>query len=61
MTMAAGALVLTSAQRSGRPLDGAATIDGRLKAHVWVRSGDLDVTGCDIAGDYAELARFPAP
>lgn len=28
MTMAAGALVLTSAQRSGQPLDGAATIDG---------------------------------
>lgn len=38
---------------------GAATIDGDLKAHVWVRSGDLDVVGCDNAGDYALLAIFP--
>jgi hypothetical protein len=38
---------------------GAAQIDGKLKAHVWVRSGDLDVVGCDIAGDYALLATFP--
>ena len=40
---------------------GAATIDGRLKAHVWVRSGGLDVVGCEIADEYALLARFPAP
>jgi len=38
---------------------GAATIDGQLKAHVWVRSGELDVTGCETAVDYALLARFP--
>ena len=39
---------------------GAATIDGELKAHVWVRSGELDVIGCGNAADYAVLARFPA-
>ena len=38
---------------------GAATIDGKLKAHVWVRSGDQDVVGCDIADQYALLATFP--
>ena len=38
---------------------GAATIDGKLKAHVWVKSGLHDVVGCDIAGDYALLATFP--
>ncbi len=39
---------------------GAASIDGKLKAHIWVRSGALDVVGCDIAGDYALLASFPS-
>ena len=39
---------------------GAATIDGELKAYVWVRSGRLDVLGCDNAGDYALLASFPS-
>jgi hypothetical protein len=38
---------------------GAATIDGKLKAHVWVRSADRDVVGCDIADQYALLAAFP--
>jgi hypothetical protein len=38
---------------------GAATIDGELKAHVWVRSGSSDVTGCETASRYALLARFP--
>jgi hypothetical protein len=38
---------------------GAATIEGKLKAHVWVRSGDQDVVGCDIADQYALLAVFP--
>jgi hypothetical protein len=38
---------------------GAATLEGQLKAHVWVRSGELDVVGCEIAADYALLARFP--
>lgn len=38
---------------------GAAKIDGKLKAHVWVRSGALDVVGCENAGDYALLATFP--
>lgn len=40
---------------------GAATIDGQLKAHVWVRSGDVDVVGCDNAADFALLATFPGP
>jgi len=31
-----------------------------LKAHVWVESGKQAVVGCDQAGDYALLARFPA-
>ena len=39
---------------------GAATIAGELKAHVWVRSGEVDVIGCDNARDYALLATFPA-
>lgn len=30
-----------------------------LKAHVWVRAGELGVVGCENAGDFAELARFP--
>lgn len=38
---------------------GAATIDGALKAHVWVRSGGKDVVGCENADEYALLARFP--
>jgi hypothetical protein len=38
---------------------GAATIDGVLKAHVWVKSGELDVVGCENAADYALLATFP--
>lgn len=29
-----------------------------LKAHVWVRSGDTDIVGCDNAADYALLATF---
>ena len=38
---------------------GAATIAGELKAHVWVRSGGLDVVGCENSNEYALLARFP--
>jgi hypothetical protein len=40
---------------------GAATIDGKLQAHVWVTSGGTEVTGCDTASDFALLARFPEP
>lgn len=49
-------------KRRGHPVRlfyGAATIDGQLKAHVWVRSGDADVVGCENSGDYALLATFP--
>jgi hypothetical protein len=49
-------------RRRGRTVQlyyGAATIEGQLKAHVWVRSGDQDIVGCDIADLYAVLAMFP--
>lgn len=32
---------------------------GRLVAHVWVRSGTVDVTGCEGAERYGLLATFP--
>lgn len=32
----------------------------KLSAHVWVRDGDTDVIGCEIAAQYAVLATFPA-
>lgn len=38
---------------------GAATIEGELKAHVWVRSGENPVVGCENSDEYALLARFP--
>jgi hypothetical protein len=38
---------------------GAATIDGELKAHVWVMSGKTEVVGCENKEDYGLLARFP--
>jgi hypothetical protein len=39
---------------------GAASGDERgLSAHVWVRDGDLDIIGGEIASDYAVLATFP--
>jgi Transglutaminase-like superfamily len=39
---------------------GAAPEDKRgLSAHVWVRCGDVDVIGCEIAPAYAVLATFP--
>ena len=37
---------------------GAANLDGKLKAHVWVRSGARAVVGRENAADYALLARF---
>ena len=30
-------------------------------AHVWIKSRDLPVVGCEEAGRYAVLAAFPAP
>ena len=33
---------------------------GGLAAHVWVRSGDLDVIGCENADDYSLLSTFVA-
>lgn len=34
--------------------------DGHVVAHVWVRSGDTDVTGCENLKSYGVLAVFPA-
>ena len=31
-----------------------------LAAHVWVRDGNTDVVGCEVASRYAVLATFPA-
>ncbi|MEO6247750.1 MAG: lasso peptide biosynthesis B2 protein [Sphingomicrobium sp.] len=37
---------------------GAANIDHQLKAHVWVRSGGIDVIGCENSSDFAILSQF---
>jgi len=34
--------------------------DEELVAHVWLRSGQLDVLGCENSSDFTELARFPS-
>lgn len=34
--------------------------DRALIAHVWLKSGGLDVVGCENEEDFTELARFPA-
>ena len=39
---------------------GAATIEGELKAHVWVTAGKSEVVGCENKEDYGLLARFPS-
>ncbi|MEA1015640.1 lasso peptide biosynthesis B2 protein [Sphingosinicella sp. LY1275] len=45
--------------RSSRLHYGARTdAQAQLAAHVWVRSGETDVVGCDNAADYALLATF---
>jgi Transglutaminase-like superfamily len=33
--------------------------DHVLVAHVWVRSADVDVVGCETASDFQLLATFP--
>lgn len=33
--------------------------DASLVAHVWVRSNNVDVMGCETANDYGLLAAFP--
>jgi len=38
---------------------GAGSDDSGLSAHVWVRDGDVDVIGGDIAYRFAVLATFP--
>lgn len=39
---------------------GVARRDDGLIAHVWVRSGAVDVIGCENIADYTEMAQFPA-
>jgi hypothetical protein len=40
---------------------GAALDDERgISAHVWVRDGDIDVVGCEIASRFAVLATLPS-
>ena len=39
---------------------GVARRDGELKAHVWVRWGEIDVIGCEIADEFTLVAQFPA-
>jgi len=40
---------------------GAAPNDQKgLAAHVWVRDGDIDVVGGELARDFAVLAKFPS-
>ena len=39
---------------------GVGRADDRLQAHAWVRTSRFDVIGCENAGEFAELARFPA-
>jgi hypothetical protein len=39
---------------------GAALHDAAVGAHVWLVSGDLDITGCDIAHRFVSLAKFPS-
>lgn len=46
---------LTTALHYGAMRDDA----GALIAHVWVRSGDVDVIGCDGSERYGLLATFP--
>lgn len=37
---------------------GAATVAGKLEAHVWVTSGQVPVIGCENGDNYGLLARF---
>lgn len=38
---------------------GVARRDDGLAAHVWVRSGETDVIGCENLASFAEVAQFP--
>lgn len=38
---------------------GVARRDDGLAAHVWVRSGETDVIGCENLAEFAEVAQFP--
>ncbi len=61
LCMEQGVAAATMLARRGYPVDlayGAAMIDGELKAHVWVRSGDRDVIGCENAAAFAILSQF---
>jgi hypothetical protein len=38
---------------------GIANNNAGLAAHAWVRAGPFDVVGCENAGEFTEIARFP--
>jgi hypothetical protein len=40
---------------------GLARRDQGLVAHVWVRSGEAEVIGCENLADFTEVAQFPPP
>ncbi len=61
LCMEQGIAAATMIARRGFPVDlayGAAMINRELKAHVWVRSGEIDVIGCENASDFALLSQF---
>lgn len=39
---------------------GVAKRDQGLIAHVWVRSGENDVVGCENSAEFTEVAQFPS-
>lgn len=49
-------------RRRGIPVSlhyGVAQAEGKLTAHVWGRTGEIDVIGCENKGEFTEMARFP--
>ena len=61
LCMEQGIAAVIMLARRGFPVTlfyGAAMTDGELKAHVWVRSDELDVIGCENASNFAVLSQF---
>lgn len=56
----AAQLMLRRRGRAATVHYGARHDDGRLVAHVWVRSGATDVIGCEDVARYGLLATFPS-
>lgn len=61
MCIEQGLVAARMLSRRGAPVTlayGAAQIDGHLKAHVWVHSGEQAVVGCENSADFVLLSRF---